>query len=124
METIQNISGRHSRFIEIATILAQNRASGVQRHGAVVVKGGRILGKGYNSYLRGTHAEECALGEGTWINQLKGATLYVIRLRKQQKYGMSRPCPECMELIRECGIRQIIYSTNDLNNPIAMEKWP
>jgi pyrimidine deaminase RibD-like protein len=118
------VGGRHSRFIEIATNLAITRAEGVQRHGAVVVKGGRILGKGANCYVRGMHAEECALGEGTWINQLKGATLYVVRLRKQQKYGLSRPCPECMKLIRQYGIRQIIYSTNDVNNPIVLEKWP
>jgi pyrimidine deaminase RibD-like protein len=124
MNDYAQIAGRHSRFIEIATILAQTRAIGVQRHGSVIVKGGRILGKGFNDETRGRHAERCALGQGTWVNQLKGSILYVVRLRNTQKYGMSKPCDNCMKLIREYQISQIVYTTNDVNNPIILEKWP
>jgi pyrimidine deaminase RibD-like protein len=124
MEDAQIIGGRHSRFIEIAAMLAQTRAVGVQRHGSVVVKGGRILGKGFNDESRGRHAEACALGQGTWVNQLKGSILYIVRLRNTQKYGMSKPCINCLKLIREYGISQIVYTTNDVNNPIVLEKWP
>lgn len=34
-------------------------------------------------------------------------------LRKNQPYGMSRPCPSCMAAIKDLGIRNIYYTTND-----------
>lgn len=39
--------------------------------------------------------------------------LYVYRIRIDREYGMSRPCPSCMAAIRDLGIRDIYYTTND-----------
>ena len=36
--------------------------------------------------------------------------LYNYRRRKDGKLGISRPCPSCMALIRELGIRHIYYT--------------
>lgn len=50
---------------------------------------------------------------------LSGAELYVCRLRRDQPFGMSRPCPACMAAIKACGIRRVAYTTND---GVAFEK--
>lgn len=39
--------------------------------------------------------------------------LYIYRIRNDQPYGMSRPCPSCMAAIRDLGIRDIYYTTNN-----------
>lgn len=54
------------------------------------------------------------------INQLKHldinfakVKLYIYRLRKDRPYGMARPCPSCMAAIKDLGIRDIYYTTDD-----------
>lgn len=39
--------------------------------------------------------------------------LYVYRMRNDIPYGISRPCPSCMAAIKDLGIRDIYYTTND-----------
>ena len=39
--------------------------------------------------------------------------LYIYRIRKDQPFGLSRPCPSCMAAIKDLGIRHIYYTTND-----------
>ena len=39
--------------------------------------------------------------------------LYVYRIRKDRPHGMARPCAACMRMIRECGIKNIAYTTDD-----------
>lgn len=54
------------------------------------------------------------------INQLKHlkvnfskVKLYIYRIRKDRPYGISRPCPSCMAAIKDLGIKDIYYTTND-----------
>lgn len=54
------------------------------------------------------------------INQLKHmdinfskVKLYIYRTRKDRLCGMARPCPSCMAAIKDIGIRNIYYTTND-----------
>ena len=54
------------------------------------------------------------------INQIKHldinfskVKLYIYRIRKDQPFGLSRPCPSCMAAIKDLGIRDIYYTTND-----------
>jgi len=54
------------------------------------------------------------------INQIKHldinlskVKLYIYRIRKDQAYGMARPCPSCMAAIKDFGIRNIYYTTNN-----------
>lgn len=101
--------------------------------GCVAVYHGKIIGVGCNtnkthpvqkyynqfcgsseSYLPKLHAEiNC-------LNQIKNldinfskVRLYIYRIRKDQPFGMSRPCPSCMAAIKDLGIREIYYTTND-----------
>jgi diaminohydroxyphosphoribosylaminopyrimidine deaminase/5-amino-6-(5-phosphoribosylamino)uracil reductase len=118
------ISAKTFRFIEIAEKIARSQSNGVQRHGAVIVKGGNIVGSGANRYTTGTHAEVCALGQGAWLNKLRGATIYIVRIRRDRRFGLSAPCIECQKMLRKYGIRKIYYTTNDINNPVVLETWP
>ena len=104
-----------------------------QHVGCVAVYHGQIIGLGcncnkthpmqqfYNKYriqedsmLPRLHAEiNC-------INQIKHldinfskVKLYIYRIRKDQPFGLSRPCPSCMAAIKNLGIRDIYYTTND-----------
>ena len=38
---------------------------------------------------------------------------YIYGIRKDQPCGMADPCPSCMAAIRDLGIRDIYYTTND-----------
>ncbi len=98
------------------------RSDGNHKHGCLIVKGGAIIAKGWNLYANDRHAEFNAINK-PWHSELKGATIYVVRLRKEQAYGLSRPCPKCEALIRNAGIVKVVYSTNDPQNPLAIEKF-
>lgn len=39
--------------------------------------------------------------------------LYIYRIRKDQPFGLARPCPSCMAAIKDLRIRDIYYTTND-----------
>lgn len=39
--------------------------------------------------------------------------LYIYRIRKDRPFGLSRPCPSCMAAIKDLGIKDIYYTTND-----------
>lgn len=85
--------------------------------GAVVVYRGKIVGRGYNSVnyvggrtiLNGTHAEIDAIND-TRAAHRKGATMYVVRWRKQGDLGCARPCKTCEKVLRKLGIKTVWYS--------------
>lgn len=102
--------------------LARNvsRLSTHQRHhlGAVIVSGGRVLSVGFNQQKShpagrfvGRHAEVVAIQ--CCDHDLHGAVLYTYRERRDGTLGLARPCPDCLRIIREKGIKKIVYSTND-----------
>lgn len=54
------------------------------------------------------------------INQIKHldlnfskVKLYIYRIRHDQPYGIARPCPSCLAAIKDLGIKNIYYTTND-----------
>ena len=64
------------------------------------------------------------------INQLKHLNinfskvkLYIYRIRKDQPFGMARPCPSCMAAIKDLGIKNIYYTTNDGYSYERLEKY-
>lgn len=71
--------------------------------------------KHFNCFCTGkVHAETSAI-----IPLLKTkedysrATLYTYREHKDGTLAMARPCPRCMELIKQIGITKIKYTTDD-----------
>ena len=60
------------------------------------------------------HAEINCLNQLKHLNiNFSKVKLYIYRIRNDRPYGMARPCPSCMAAIRDLGIRDIYYTTND-----------
>ena len=60
------------------------------------------------------HAEINCLNQLKHMNvNFSKVKLYIYRMRNDRPYGMARPCPSCMAAIKDFGIRDIYYTTND-----------
>lgn len=89
------------------------KSKGKQRHGAVVVgNGGRILAKACNYYDNQSHAEVRALKRVPHDAKGDVEELVVVRARKNQKFGLSKPCPECQTALRAARVKAVYYSTD------------
>jgi len=96
-----------------------------KRHGAVIVKSGRVMSTGVNKFRNSikiiephnikshcsVHAEVDALSR---VSDATGATIYVARVNRQNQERMSRPCNSCYLAIVKAGINKIVYTTGDL----------
>ena len=75
----------------------------------------------YNRYRRQSDNMLPKLhAEISCINQIKNldinfskVKLYIYRIRKDQPHGLARPCPSCMAAIKDLGIKEIYFTTND-----------
>ena len=47
------------------------------------------------------------------FSEFNKVKLYIYRKTKSRPFGMSRPCPACMQRIKDLGIKNIFYTTND-----------
>lgn len=82
--------------------------------GCVIVKNGKIAGKGFHEYFGGPHAEVNALRQAG--KNAKGATLYV-NLEPCNHWGKTPPCTEA---IIRAGISRVVIGTKD-RNPCGAE---
>lgn len=93
-----------------------------QRHGAILISGGRTLAVGVNTYRNdpsmfgiigchySTHAEVAALKALPKGLNLKNATMYVARISKGGNAAMSAPCSACQVALKEAGIKKVVYT--------------
>lgn len=116
-------SKREKSFLSVARYFA-GKSSQRYRHGAVIIKGGSVIGTGYNkgrnnpNYISpehiksdgSYHAEEVAIKNAG--ESIQGATIYVARINKTGQDRDSRPCKKCMAVIKDAGIKKVIYTTN------------
>lgn len=84
--------------------------------GAILVKSGKAISHGANSYkthpkmgIKTLHAEIQAL-IGVQYKDLRGSTVFVARLNKSGQLGMARPCSTCHHILKEYGIRDVYYT--------------
>lgn len=119
------LSNRERNFLSLAMKVAEDSDLD-SRHGAVVVKGGRVLSlatnkkrndlnvafshEGYQPVLT-THAEVAAMNRIS-ADQLRGAIIYVARVDANGKPLISRPCFRCMDALVEAGVKKVVYTTS------------
>jgi len=107
------------RYLEMASIWAQNSYCTRRKVGALIVKDRMIISDGYNGTPTGfenicedemgqtkpyvLHAEANAITKvAKSNNSSEGATLYIT----------ASPCMECAKLIIQSGIKRVVYSEN------------
>lgn len=116
------LSKKDRSYLGVARYLA-TKSNARNTHGAIVVKGGRVLGSGWNKNRNhptivspehiktncSYHAEEVAMRDAGEDN-LRGAIIYVARVNKNGEDRDSRPCSKCDALIRQAGIKRVVFT--------------
>lgn len=116
------LSNKDEAYLSVARYFA-SKSKARKTHGAVVVKGGRVLGIGWNKNRNhpmivspehiktdcSYHAEEVAIKEAGEEN-VKGAIIYVARVNKSGNDRDSKPCDRCTKLIDNVGIKRVVYT--------------
>jgi|SRR5687768_3970180 len=124
------ISKRIKNYHNLA--MASSKLSDYERIkiGAVLVKKGDVISIGYNR--KKTHPTQKKYNKFRNMNghqndfihaeidaiiksksNLNGAFIYISRQTCNGELGMCRPCPACMEAIRESGISRVYYTSNE-----------
>lgn len=102
----------HEKYMRMCFELAMKGAGYVSPNpmvGAVVVKNGKVVGKGYHKFFGGKHAEVNALEDAK--NNSIGADLYV-NLEPCSHFGKT---PPCVDFIIKKKIRRVIIAMRDPN---------
>lgn len=116
------LSKRDSAYLSVARYFA-TKSSAKNTHGAIVVKGGRVIGTGYNKNRNNphfvspehiktdcsVHAEKSAIKDAGY--DVKNAVIYIARVNRHGEDRNSKPCSRCLRLIEESGIKRVIYTT-------------
>lgn len=103
-------SADDERFMRMTLRLAERGRGEVSPNpmvGAVIVKEGEVVGKGYHSRCGGPHAEVIAIADAGL--KADGATLYV-NLEPCVHFGRT---PPCAEKIAKARIKRVVIATKD-----------
>jgi tRNA(Arg) A34 adenosine deaminase TadA len=89
-------------------------------HGSIVVYRGKIIGKGYNTYINSNcydkvslHAEVSAINDALKkisAEELKKCELIVIRVNSTGECLNSKPCCNCAKYINKFCIKRVFHS--------------
>ena len=108
------MGGTSRRLSCVAAELASGSELGMH-HGALVMRGRRVIGCGVNRYGARTlgsdsvHAEVSAL-RGCGRECLQGVTVMVVRVGADGGLRESKPCEACQRFMRRMGVRKCMYS--------------
>lgn len=128
------MSGKVSRYLQLAKNVAYNSTYGKLRHGAVLVKGGSVLNTSFNKdsftsfgnrfrdHGRGPATVHAEIGSvlGLARETTTGSDVYVCRINREGQFRNSKPCSMCHEVLRHVGIKRVYYTTSE--NTIEMYK--
>lgn len=127
-------SDRELRYFDVAKAVSETANHNSFMIGAAIVVGKSIISVGandkdrshplqkkYNAFRfnddkckHSIHAEIDAITKAkNQIDDFSDAKLFVYRLQKNGNLGIARPCKGCMEAIKDFGIKEIYYSTNE-----------
>jgi diaminohydroxyphosphoribosylaminopyrimidine deaminase/5-amino-6-(5-phosphoribosylamino)uracil reductase len=105
-------SRKDEKFMELAISLAEKGSTSPNpRVGAVFVKNGKVIGKGFHKRAGAPHAEVEAL-RGLKKNQVKDGILYV---NLEPCCHKKKRTPPCTNFLLKKGVVNIVYSHNDPN---------
>jgi tRNA(Arg) A34 adenosine deaminase TadA len=124
---LEDVSKKTRRHLELARNIARQSHYGKIRHGAVLVKGSTIVNCSHNEDRHcafGQRFRERNTGHATLHAELgcilgldrsrtEGCTIYVVRINRKGKFRMSKPCDMCHEALKHCGVKKVVYTTND-----------
>lgn len=109
-----------SKFFNLARKLSYKSDYHSHRLGAVIVRGGDIIGVGFNkrkthpmskTRFNNIHAELSAvLNSG--LETLHGCDIYIYRETKLGQVALARPCAHCAEMLRQLSISNVYYTTD------------
>lgn len=105
-----------SDFMKLALDLAENGRGYTSPNpivGAVIVKDGRVVGRGWHKKAGGPHAEVHAIDDAG--SEAEGATLYVT-LEPCNHHGRT---PPCTQKILAAGIRRVVMAMDDPNPDVT-----
>jgi len=90
----------------------------LHQHGAVIWKGGTILGAGYNQpkqpptqYVKrrySIHGERDALA-GLRADQIYGSSMLAVRVRANGTLSFGSPCRGCLKLLARKGVNSVYW---------------
>ncbi len=110
-----------STLINIA-IEEAKKSDHKQKVGAVIFDKKRIISKGHNTCQKSVKKlhpkfqrfKYSVHAEVDWIikakKDLKGTSILVVRLNKNNQFRLSKPCFNCMNYIQYVGIKKVFYS--------------
>lgn len=121
----------HQKYIDLALKIADANENFRTKHAAIIVIRNRIISVGVNNLKSDPlqarygknhhsiwiHAEISAIKNAmkiVHVDELKRATLYIVRMRKDGIIGMAKPCDGCQRAIVAFEIRNVVY-TNDVS---------
>jgi dCMP deaminase len=115
-----SLSNKQRNMLNIATRVAETSTFEKKRHGAVIVKAGRILSVGVNKWRNQdlvnsysyspdstVHAEIDALSR---VEDPKGAIVYVSRVNQHGEELFSRPCERCSKALIKAQVKAVVYT--------------
>jgi diaminohydroxyphosphoribosylaminopyrimidine deaminase / 5-amino-6-(5-phosphoribosylamino)uracil reductase len=116
VDTQQAIDEQFMREALALAAQARGRTSPNPMVGSIVVKDGRVVGRGYHLKAGAPHGEAAALEDAA--GQAKGATLYVTL---EPCCHLNKRTPPCTRAIIAAGIRRVVAAMRD-PNPLVSGK--
>lgn len=111
---------RDKMYMKEALRLAKNGLGWTNPHplvGTVIVKGNKIVARGYHRRFGSDHAEMDALKHAT--EDVGDATMYVTLEPCHLPYDLSGPRKPCVSIIRQAGIKKVHIAMLDSNPEVA-----
>lgn len=122
------------RFLALAKRIAADNG-GNWRHGAVLVKGGRVIATAPNVYKndpalfqaeyphdlqrqKSALREHCSVHAEAKVIRLagsaaRGSTIYVARMDRYGYSAMSKPCQDCAAAMSEAGVKAVVFTSGE-----------
>ena len=127
------MNNRDYKFFEITRMISKTSVYPRIKIGCIIVLKRHIIAVGVNSRkshpiqkyynrfrfnpddatVHSLHAETSALISIPKDMDISGATLYTYRELRTGQIAKSRPCPSCIEMIKDYGIKRICYTTEN-----------